>query len=88
MTERAKEFYERDSVPTVTTAHTTPTARSLTVASMVLRNTGLLRSGLLKYATGYDWNRGHFEIGSGSMTAQSREEVARITRRLNGRMKP
>lgn len=88
MTERAKEFYERDSVPTVTTAHTTPTTRSLTVAPMVLRNTGLFRSGLLKYATGYDLNRSHFEIGSGSMTAHSRAEVARITWRLKGRMKP
>ena len=88
MTERAKEFYERDSVPTVTTAHTTPTARSLTVAPMVLRNARLVRGGLLKYATGYDWNRRHFEFGSGSMTAHSRAEVARITRRLNGRMKP
>ena len=88
MTERAKEFYERDSVPTVTTAHTTPTARSLTVAPMVLHNAGLLRSGLFKYGAGYDFNKSYFEIGSGSMTAQSREEVARITRRLNVRMKP
>lgn len=84
MTERAKEFYERDSVPTVTTAHTTPTARSLTVAPMVTPT----------MITHRDWTwrknpyHSHIKIGDGTLTAQSRAEVADITHRLGGRMKP
>ena len=70
------------------TERVTPTALSIAMLPMVLRNAGLFRGGLLKYGTGYDLNKSYFEIGSGSMTAHSRAEVARITRRLGGRMKP
>ena len=70
------------------TERVTPTALSVTMLPMVLRNAELFKSSLLKYKTGYDWNTRHFEFGSGTMTAHSRAEVARITCRLGGRMKP
>ena len=46
MTERAKKFYEREFVPTITTAHTTPTARSLTVSAPLL---GIVQNGPSDY---------------------------------------
>ena len=70
------------------TKRVTPTALSITIAPMVLRNAGLPGNGLFKYEAGYDLNKSFFEIGSGGMTAHSRAEVARITRRLGGRMRP
>ena len=70
------------------TERITPTALSLTISPMVLVNAGLPGSGWSKYKTLHDWATGMLEIGSGSMTAYSREEVARITQRLGGRMKP
>ena len=70
------------------TERVTPTALSITIAPMVLRNAGLPVSGWSKYKAEHDLNKSMFEIGDGGMTAHSREEVARITRRLGGRMKP
>ncbi|CAB4155346.1 hypothetical protein UFOVP670_10 [uncultured Caudovirales phage] len=70
------------------TERLTPTALSITIAPMVLRDAGLPGNGLFRYGAGYDLNKSMFENGNGSMTAHSREEVARITRRLGGRMKP
>ena len=70
------------------TERVTPTTLSFTISPMVLLNAGLPVSGWSKYGTGHDWHTGMLEIGNGSMTAHSREEVARITRRLGGRMKP
>jgi hypothetical protein len=84
MSERAKEFYERDSVPTITTAHPTPTARSLTVAPMSTSTMITHRDRPWMNSPCYS----HIEIGDGTLTAQSRAEVARITRRLGGRLKP
>lgn len=103
MTERAKEFYERDSVPTVTTAHTTPTERSLnvapllsivqngpsdytvTVSEVLLAESPLMRR-VFNHYWDYDLQRSIYRIGDGSLTRHSRAEVARITRRLGGRM--
>ena len=70
------------------TERPTPTALSLTISPMVLVNAGLPVSGWSKYGAEHDWHTGMLEIGSGSMTAHSRAEVARITRRLGGRVKP
>ena len=70
------------------TERVTPTALSITISPKVLRNAGLPVSGWSKYGAKHDWHTGMLEIGSGSMTARSRAEVADITRRLGGRMKP
>ena len=70
------------------TERVTPTALSITIAPMVLRDAGLPGNGLFKHGAGYDLNRSTFEIGGGAMTAHSRAEVARITRRLGGKVKP
>ena len=69
------------------TERVTPTALSITIPAMLLRNAGLPGNGLFRYGVSYDLNKSMFEIGDGGMTAHSREEVARITRRLGGRMK-
>ena len=68
------------------TERATPTALSITIPSMLLRNARLPGNGLFKYGAGYDLNKSMSEIGDGSLTRHSRSEVARITRRLNGRM--
>lgn len=67
---------------------TAATAVSYTISPMVLRNAGLPVSGWSKYGAGHDWHTGMLEIRDGAMTAHSREEVARITARLGGRIKP
>lgn len=64
----------------------TPTARSLTVAPVVTptmithRDWGCHKNPWSAFSSS--------RIGDGTLTAQSREEVARITARLGGRIKP
>ena len=62
------------------------TARSLTVAPIVTPTMITHRDWGLQKKPWSAWS--HTQIGDGTLTRQSREEVARITARLGGRMKP
>lgn len=88
MSERAPAFFERDAVPSFTTASTTVALtadaccdRSPTSANrwwrVAVRGGALLMAGY----SAESWTK----IGSGQLTQQSREEVARITRRAWGK---
>lgn len=83
MSERAKEFYERDSVPTVTTAHTTPTERAS--ITQIGPEDYLVTLYVMDIPPWLQRYSGNIPL-DGTLTAHSRAEVARITRRLNGRM--
>jgi len=63
------------------TERVTPPTRSIIMKAMTLRNLQIPPLGSLQ---GYNFR----EINAGDLTAHSRAEVARITRRLGGRMKP
>ena len=85
MTERAKEFYERDSVPTVTTAHTTLTATLATITQTGASDYTLIVETWRLSPWAQAWV--NYRPFDGTLTTESRAEVARITRKLNGRMK-
>ena len=68
------------------TERITPTALSITIAPMVTPTMITHRDLGWQKTPWSAWS--HTRIGDGTLTAHSRAEVARITRRLNGRMKP
>lgn len=63
----------------------TPTALSITIAPMVTPTMITYRDWGWQKTPWSAWSS--TRIGDGTLTAQSRAEVARITRRLGGRMK-
>jgi hypothetical protein len=88
MSERAPAFFERDAVPSITTANTAVALTadacchfSRTSANrwwrVEVRRCALLMAGYSAESL--------TKIGSGQLTQQSQEEVARITRRAWGK---
>ncbi len=60
---------------------------AVTVPAELLAGSPLMRR-VFNHYWDYNLQRSIYRIGDGSLTRHSRAEVARITRRLNGRMKP